>query len=76
MGQNAGYLKQINVIPSFIQLKKKLFNKKKKIVQQTPWIRFFLSHPKLPRARAKPTRWKFAAFAYYHREKPNLKTQS
>ena len=26
--------------------------------------------------RAKQTRWKFAAFAYYHREKPNLKSLS
>ena len=25
---------------------------------------------------AKETRWKFAAFAYYHREKPNLKSLS
>ena len=33
-------------------------------------------HPKFPRARAKPTRWKFVAFAYYHREKPNLKSLS
>ena len=47
------------------------------VVQQTPWIWFFLInvnlHPKFPRARAKPTRWKFATFAYYHREKPDLK---
>ena len=26
--------------------------------------------------RAKQTGWKFAAFAYYHREKPNLKSLS
>ena len=37
---------------------------------------FFNLHPKFPRARAKPTRWKFATFAYYHREKPNLKSLS
>ena len=35
---------------------------------------FFLTS--IPRARAKQTRWKFAAFAYYHREKPNLKSLS
>ena len=37
---------------------------------------FFKLHPKFPRARAKQTRLKFAAFAYYHREKPNLKSLS
>ena len=38
---------------------------------------FFLKlHPKFPRARAKQTLLKFAAFAYYHREKPNLKSLS
>ena len=37
---------------------------------------FFKLHPKFPPARAKQTRWKFAAFAYYHREKPNLKSLS
>ena len=37
---------------------------------------FFKLHPKFPRARAKQTRWKFAVFAYYHREKPNLKSLS
>ena len=29
---------------------------------------FFKLHPKFPRARAKQTRWKFAAFAYYTEE--------
>ena len=28
------------------------------------------------RAQAKKTHWKFAAFAYYQREKPNLKSLS
>ena len=37
---------------------------------------FFKLHPKFPRARARQTRWKFAAFAYYHREKPNLQSLS
>ena len=37
---------------------------------------FFKLHPKFPRVRAKQTRWNFAAFAYYHREKPNLKSLS
>ena len=37
---------------------------------------FFKLHPKFPRARAKQTRWKFAAFAIYHEEKPNLKSLS
>ena len=37
-------------------------------------LSYFQLHPKFPRARAKQTRWKFAAFAYYHREKPNLKS--
>ena len=44
-----------------------LFNKRLESV-------FFLNS--IPRARAKQTRWKFAAFAYYHREKPNLKSLS
>ena len=33
---------------------------------------FFKLHPNFPRARAKQTRSKFAAFAYYHREKPRI----
>ena len=37
---------------------------------------FFQLHPNFLRARARQTRWKFAAFAYYHREKPNLKLLS
>ena len=39
---------------------------------------FFLKklHPKFPSAWAKQTLLKFAAFAYYHREKPNLKSLS
>ena len=35
---------------------------------------YFWLYPKFPRARAKQTRWKFAVFAYYNREKPNLKS--
>ena len=37
---------------------------------------FFQLYPKFPRVRAKQTRWNFAAFAYYHREKPNFKSLS
>ena len=37
---------------------------------------FFNSIQNSARARAKQTRWKFAAFAYYHREKPDLKSLS
>ena len=37
---------------------------------------FFKLHPKFPRAQVKRTLWKFAAFGYYHREKPNLKSLS
>ena len=36
----------------------------------------FKLHPKFPHARAKQTRLKFAGFAYYHKEKPNLKSLS
>ena len=42
MGQNAGYLKQINVIPSFIQFfLKKLFNKKKELFNKRLEFDFF-----------------------------------
>ena len=37
---------------------------------------FFKSTSKIPTGKAKPTRWKFAPFPYYHREKPNLKSLS
>ena len=37
---------------------------------------FFQPHSNFPSAWAKQTHWKFAAFAYYHREKPNLKSLS
>ena len=35
---------------------------------------FLKLNKKFPRARAKQIRWKLAAFAYYHRQKPNLKS--
>ena len=37
---------------------------------------FLKLYPKFPRAQAKQAHWKFVAFAYYHREKPNLKSLS
>ena len=86
MGQNAGYFKKANQRYSFFlfRLKKKNASKVDKHVMLSYLLLFnkrlefdfFQLHPKFPRARAKQTRWKFAAFAYYHREKPNLKSLS
>ena len=78
-------IKQINAfLFCFIQIKKKaskvdkhvmlsyllLFNKRLE-------VDFFLISIQNSHVQgAKHTRWKFAAFAYYYREKPNLKSLS
>ena len=85
MGQNAGYFNKANQRYSFfIQFKKVaskidkhvmlsyllLFNKRLE-------VDFFLISIQNSHVQgAKHTRWKFAAFAYYYREKPNLKSLS
>ena len=66
--QNAGYFNKEKIaskIDKHVMLScLLLFNKR------LEFYFFFLPHPKFPRARDKQTRWKFAAFAYYYREKP------
>ena len=88
MGQNAGYFKKANQRYSFFKFRflKKinaskvdkhvmlsyllLFNKRLE-------VDFFLISIQNSHVQgAKHTRWKFAAFAYYYREKPNLKSLS
>ena len=75
-------IKQITAILFFIQFKK-ISSKVDKRVMLSYLLFFnkrlefdFFKTPKSPRARAQQTRWKFAAFAYYLREKPNLKSLS
>ena len=66
MGKNAGYFNKANQLFFFF-----LFSFKKiasKIDKHVIEFAFFKLHPKFPRARAKQTRWKFAAFAYYTEE--------
>ena len=46
------------------------------VIKLMPFIWFFFLTQKIPIARAEQTRWKFATFAYYHREKRNLKSLS
>ena len=76
-------IKQINAI-LFLLSFKKIASKidKHVMLKNLLWFNkrfkfdFFKLYPKFPRARAKQTRWKFAASTYYHREKPNLKSLS
>ena len=88
MGQNAGYFNKANQRYSFLfffySVLKKLRQKMDKRVMLSHLLYFnkclefdfFWLHPKFPHVRAKQTHWKLAAFAYYHREKPNLKSLS
>ena len=84
MGKNAGYFNKASQLFYFLFSFKKIASKIDKHVMLSYLLLFnkrlefdfFQLHPKFPRARAKQTRWKFAAFAYYHREKPNLKSLS
>ena len=89
MGQNAGYFNKANQRYSFLfffySVLKKLRPKKDKRVMLSHLLYFnkclefdfFLTPSKIPtRASLKQTHWKLAAFAYYHREKPNLKSLS
>ena len=85
MGQNAGYFNKANQRYSFFKFSfKKIASKIDKHVMLSYLLLynkrlefdFFKLHPKFPRVRAKQTRWNFAAFTYYHREKPNLKSLS
>ena len=70
IGPNAGYFNKANQRYSFFLFSfKKIASK----IDKYGMLSYFQLHPKFPRARAKQTRWKLAAFAYYHREKPNLK---
>ena len=87
MRQNAAYFNEANQRYSFFNsVLKKIASK---IDKQAGWMLsylllynkrlefdFFKLYPKFPRVRAKQTRWNFAAFAYYHREKPNFKSLS
>ena len=78
MGKNAGYFNKANQLFSFFLLFsfKKIASKIDKHVMLSYLLlfnkrlefAFFKLHPKFPRARAKQTRWKFAAFAYYTEE--------
>ena len=67
MGKNAGYFNKANQLffLFFLFSFKKIASKIDKHVIE---FAFFELHPKFPRARAKQTRWKFAAFAYYTEE--------
>ena len=84
MGQNAGYFSKANQRYSFLFSFTKIASKIDKHVilsylllfNKQLEFDFFKLHSKFPRAQAKQTRWKFAAFAYYHRDKPNLKSLS
>ena len=76
MGKNAGYFNKANQLFYFLLSFKKIASKIDKHVMLSYLLLFnkrlefaFLKlHPKFPRARAKQTRWKFAAFAYYTEE--------
>ena len=86
MRQNAAYFNKANQHYSFFNsVFKKIASKIDKHVMLSYWLLynkrglefdFFKLYPKFPRVRAKQTRWNFAAFAYYHREKPNFKSLS
>ena len=87
MGQNAVYFNKSNQRYSFFLLSFKksvlkidkhvmlsyllMFNKRLEF-----YLIFFNFIQNSQVHGAKETRWKFAAFAYYHREKPNLKSLS
>ena len=76
MGKNAGYFNKGNQLFYFLFSFKKIASKIDKHVMLSYLLlfskrlefAFFKLHPKFPRARAKQTRWKFAAFAYYTEE--------
>ena len=84
MGKNAGYFNKANQLFYFLFSFKKIASKIDKhvmlsyllSVQKTPWIGFFLIPSKIPTVTSQTNSLKFAAFAYYHREKPNLKSLS
>ena len=76
MGQNAGYFNKANQ-RYFFKFSFEIIASK--IDKHVMWVIYccstnalnliyFKLYPKFPRARAKQTRWKLAAFAYYHRE--------
>ena len=85
MGQNAGYFNKANQRYSFFIQFKKVASKIDKHVMLSYLLLFnkrlefdfFLNSIQNSRVnRTKQTRWKFAAFAYYHTEKPKLKSLS
>ena len=84
MGQNAGYFNKAYQRYYFFYIFsfKKVVSKIIKhvmlsyLVQQTPWIWFFLNPSKIRTCARQANSLKIAAFAYYHREKLNLKSLS
>ena len=86
MGQNAGYFNKAYQRYSFFYIFsfKKIVSKIIKHVMLSYLLLFnkrlefdfFLTPSKIPTCTSQANLLKFAAFAYYHRKKPNLKSLS